>query len=245
MSPQRVLLFDCMETLIDMKNLPSEKEYARWAFEGSGVEHIWHGFGEFYEHFSGVWKILKTAAPLYKEHSIRERFRLIVEKKLTAEVITNKSAAATTDSSFMKDIVEKLVKNYWSHYIEQCYIQMEVAENIASLANKYQMGVVSNFIVRDGVEELLALNGISRYFDFVVTSVKEGWRKPHPLIYQAALAQVQLKAEETIFIGDDYLNDYLIPQKLGFRTLFYDKKTVYPEIEERFTTFRELKNKLL
>lgn len=43
----KYIFFDCMETLIDLHELPSRSDYARWAFQGSGVEGYWRDFEDF------------------------------------------------------------------------------------------------------------------------------------------------------------------------------------------------------
>ncbi len=45
------LFFDCMETLVDMDNLPETKDYASWSYHGSGVEKYWDDFNHFCEHY--------------------------------------------------------------------------------------------------------------------------------------------------------------------------------------------------
>jgi len=45
------IFFDCMETLIDMYDLPGEREYALWAYDGSGVEIYWNNAEKFISEF--------------------------------------------------------------------------------------------------------------------------------------------------------------------------------------------------
>lgn len=228
MSNEKVILFDCMETLIELYELPGEKEYALWAYEDSGMEKTWNGFDEFLEHFCLIRRMLKEKYPHHKEYDIRQRYRLIIEEKMGRE------------EQSISDILEKLIDNYWNRYKKNCFVKQDVVDVLGALAKIYRMGVVSNFIVIDGVEELLRDHRIDCFFDFVVTSVLEGWRKPHPVIYNAALKMAGVEAKNAIFIGDDFINDFLTPKKMGFKALLYDKKAIYPDIKERFTQFEDL-----
>lgn len=229
MAKDRVIFFDCMETLIDMYKIPGVREYADWTYHGSGVEQYWQGFAEFHEHFAAVRKMIREKEPLHKEYDIQKRYRLIIEKKYGLK-----------DRQKTDWITEKLVARYWQNYKEKCYVDQEVIRVLDILKPKYRLGVISNFLVRGGVEELLALNGLNSYFSFVVSSVDAGWRKPHHLIYQAALKKAGVPPEELVFIGDDYVNDYLTPRQLGFASLLYDRDEIYPSIKWRFRNFSEL-----
>lgn len=232
MLTKNVIFFDCMETLIDMHEIPGEREYALWAFEGSGVEGYWEGFREYFEDFRAVQRMLKESLPYDKEYDIKYRIGLVAQKKIGRE-----------KEKVTEEIVARLVSNFWSKYKEKCYVSKEVAETLSFLAQKgYKMGVVSNFLFKGGVQEILNLHGLAKHFQFVVTSVDEGWRKPHPYLYEVALAKVGIEAEKAIFIGDDYLNDYITPQKIGFTTLFFDRGAGYPEVDKRFMNFKELRN---
>lgn len=223
------LMFDCMETLIDMTELPTVKEYALWSYRESGVEHYWNGFEEFLRDFRFSREMLKETPPKLKEYEIKERYKLFIRMKL--EHLNEKRISRIADT---------LIDNYWKTYKSKCFVSREVKDVLSRLAKKFRLGVVSNFIVRGGVEELLAENGISEYFDFVVTSVNEGWRKPHPKIYYSALEKAGVNAQEVIFIGDDYENDFKVPGEIGFTSILYDREKKNTGIEPRFDNFLRL-----
>ena len=229
----KAIIFDCMETLIDMLEIPGEREYALWAYQGSGVEHYWIDFQEFYEDFLKMRQILKNRTPLLKEYDIQTRFKLIIDKKLG----NRKGKEEERDW-----IAGKLFENYWTIYRDKCYVSKEVKATLAFLSKKYKLGLVSNFLVSNGIEELLIDNEIDNFFDFVVTSVNEGWRKPHPNIYKAALSRAGVSAAEVVFIGDDYINDFITPKQLGYQVILYDRKKAYPQLKWRFNSFVELKS---
>lgn len=233
MCKNKAIFFDCMETLIDMYELPGDTGYALWAYEGSGVEKYWKDSEEFVEQHFFMRKFLKERPPLYREYSINERFQMIVERKLGSK-----------EEKLVSDITEKLIANFWVKYKNQCYVSQEVIDTLDSLSHKgYKMGVVSNFLVMGGVEELLTLLGLAKYFQFVVTSVEEGWRKPHSAIYERALFEAQAEPKEVIFIGDDYERDYLAPHRLGMKSFLYDRRALYPQAN-RFASFKALQHLL-
>lgn len=221
------VLFDCMETIVDMTELPVRRDYAFWAYSGSGVEYLWNDFEEFFDEYKLAAESIDSMSPQHKEHSMALRFKFMLDRRNTSE-----------DS---KQLLECIHQNYWKNYSGRCYVEDETVEILKYLSNKYKLGVVSNFMVDDGIEDLLNKADIADYFQFVVTSVKNGWRKPHRNIYDEAVKKANVSPEDICFVGDDYICDYEGPGKLGMRPFLYDRKIKYPDIPDRITRLIELK----
>ncbi|WP_261305942.1 hypothetical protein [Paenibacillus andongensis] len=47
------------------------------------------------------------------------------------------------------------------------------------------------------------------------------------------------------FVGDDYENDFLTPQRMGMKSIFFDKYDTQRAGTERVSNFNELKTALL
>ncbi|WP_446897377.1 HAD family hydrolase [Clostridium sp. LBM24168] len=229
MTNLKCIMFDCMETLIDMIELPDKEDYARWAFDGSGCEKYFKDFDEFYKYYKTAAKCILDRMPDYREYSFKEQYEYIVREK-------------GLDSIEQKEIVELLLKNYWQNYKRRCYADKMVKETLDYLSGKYKLGVVSNFKVKGGIGDLLEYTGIRSYFKFIVNSAEEGWRKPHPQIYMDAGKISGFISDEILFIGDDFVNDYLGPQKVGIESIFFDRKKRISEECRSINEFIELKN---
>lgn len=83
-----------------------------------------------------------------------------------------------------------------------------------------KLGLVSNVtllpeMMREDMERL----GLLEYFDVTVFSSEEMIRKPHPRIYQAALARLEVSPAEAIFVGDRLKEDVRGPKELGLRAV--------------------------
>jgi putative hydrolase of the HAD superfamily len=81
-------------------------------------------------------------------------------------------------------------------------------------------GLVSNatdpgWLLRVDLER----QGLAPYLDAVVFSSEVGKRKPHPAIYEAALSELGVAAERTLFVGDRLVEDIAGPGKLGMTTV--------------------------
>lgn len=225
----RCILFDCMETLVDLTELPALRDYARWAFDGSGVEHLWGGFETFFSSYEKALLSIREQLPQHKEYDMGERLARVVH--ISLPLLSSEDAASVSAA---------LYSTYWKAYKSRCYVREDVRETLAALKEKYRLGVVSNFMVPEGIEELLEYNGILSDFAFVITSIREGWRKPHEAIYRAALSKSGIGPEETVFVGDDYVNDYVAPRELDFHTVLLDRSGRYGEIEDRIMDFYQL-----
>ena len=168
----KYIFFDCMETLVDLYMLPTLKDYAQWAYNGSGVESLWEDADEFFRYYYLSRKELAEKLPEHAEYEMKDRLLYLIRSSLPDLPV-----------NIVETSAEKLYNNYWSNYKAGCYVRDDVRNALDELSSVYKMGVVSNFMIRCGIEELLESLDISQYFSFVVTSVSEGWKKPHPNIY--------------------------------------------------------------
>ena len=71
---------------------------------------------------------------------------------------------------------------------------------VRGLRPLYRTAIISN--ATDGLRDGLARYGLLDAFDLIVGSAYEGIMKPHPAIYERALARLGCAAEEAVFIAD-------------------------------------------
>ncbi len=67
----------------------------------------------------------------------------------------------------------------------------------------YRMGLISNAGDDQDVHQLVRRFGISAYFDFILTSAACSYRKPHPRIFELAIANWYFLPSETVMVGDN------------------------------------------
>ncbi len=91
--PIRALLFDCMETLVDLDPLPTTEDYARWAFHGSGVESAWDSFEHFLGYYLQARQEVAAALPEYAEDNFLDRCTRLCQLRGT---LADPSATART-----------------------------------------------------------------------------------------------------------------------------------------------------
>lgn len=67
----------------------------------------------------------------------------------------------------------------------------------------YRMGLISNAGDDQDVHHLVQRFEISPYFDFILTSAACSYRKPHPRIFEMAIANWYFLPSETVMVGDN------------------------------------------
>ena len=95
---------------------------------------------------------------------------------------------------------------------------------LEQLQRKYKLAIVSNMSYADAEIRSLKKLGIAKYFDAIVISGKVGCRKPNPMIFQEALKSVNLKAIETVFVGDSPIADVAGANQVGMKTILLIEK---------------------
>ncbi|TDA65503.1 MAG: HAD family hydrolase [Clostridia bacterium] len=93
------------------------------------------------------------------------------------------------------------------------------AEVLGRLARQYRLGVVSNSMAENTLIDL-ARTGLRQYFHVLIISSQVGYRKPHPVIYLAALQAMNVAPEEVVFVGDNWEEDVVGPKEHGMQAIW-------------------------
>jgi len=149
-------------------------------------------------------------------------------------------------------------ESIWHRFTEDIFIGMGGPEAIASeCATEIEegWGVSENFELFEDVlpvlEELrraelriaLVSNGIRDLTEFVahhrldvdaiVDSRSHGRVKPHPTIFQAALASLAVAPGDAVMVGDSLEEDIDGARALGMRAILIDREDRHPDFDER------------
>lgn len=74
-------------------------------------------------------------------------------------------------------------------------------------AGGYQMGVISNTPSITQVFRMLEKYGIKDYFDAITVSSICGYKKPHRILFDVTLADMNVSPEEAVYVGDTVSRD--------------------------------------
>lgn len=118
---------------------------------------------------------------------------------------------------------EAVLKCWQAH--REFNLWRKVPEGFSQLVNQVRalgipVAVISNS--EGKLVELFEQVGLNTCFDLVLDSLLVGHEKPHPAIFQRALAHFSVEAKHALHIGDIYAIDVLGARQVGMQTLLND-----------------------
>jgi putative hydrolase of the HAD superfamily len=96
----------------------------------------------------------------------------------------------------------------------------------------YKLGIVSNAGDDQDVQQLVRKFKIRQYFDFTLTSAACSYRKPHPRIFELALANWYLLPSEAVMVGDNLIADVFGAQQAGLYGIWLNRRAD-PQMEKQ------------
>ena len=98
-----------------------------------------------------------------------------------------------------------------------------VQEALASLSERYRLGIVSDTIHTPGrgIRQILAHYGLARHFACFVFSDEAGAAKPNPMLFQRAAAGLGVSLSEMAHVGDRESNDVSGALAAGMKAILF------------------------
>jgi putative hydrolase of the HAD superfamily len=93
--------------------------------------------------------------------------------------------------------------------------------------NGYRMGLISNAGDDKDVQQLVSRFEIASYFDFILTSASCSYRKPHPRIFEMAIANWYFHPSETVMVGDNLDADIRGAKGAGLYGVWISRRAGY------------------
>ncbi len=125
-------------------------------------------------------------------------------------------------------IDQTLVDRVLAHIDTMKYITIDTAavETIDELKQRnFQLSLVSNMMLPGKLlKAKLQKANILGLFDAIIISSDVGFIKPHPEIFQIALAKSGLSADEVVFIGDTYQQDIIGAKSVNLKTVWLNSR---------------------
>lgn len=169
-----------------------------------------------------------------KFEEVRDRYRARARESLKEWVITD--AISDLLHSVGLDGTPQLAHDFFSVYYRLQSDGLVMFDDVPSTLKflrdrRLKIGMVSNTIypAQYHLRELKRFD-ILKYFDFTIFSSEFGYRKPHPSIYEKAVALSGYPASDLLFIGDRYLEDVVGPADAGLNSILrYCEGREYPQ----------------
>lgn len=120
-----------------------------------------------------------------------------------------------------RELVRELTPPLFATEVDALICHDGTCEAIADLhADGYRIGCITNTLADTAtIRQMLRNYDVERLMDSVVVSADEGWRKPHRSLFQKSLRELDVHAEETVFVGDSPVHDVAGAKAVGMRAV--------------------------
>jgi putative hydrolase of the HAD superfamily len=95
------------------------------------------------------------------------------------------------------------VEDYFSAFIQYARIIPETTEMLATLRDRYRIGLLSNFTHPPAATKIISELGLAPFFDVILISGELGYRKPHLSVFLELIDKLGVQKEQIAFVGDD------------------------------------------
>ena len=231
--PYKAVLFDWAYTLVDLVNEEDRTALSRVYDHLEKDGHTLPAFQQWYDTYHRLFfGMIEISRPTHRE----ARFDHVLNFLLMQSNIQ-----LNGNTSF-----EDLLKIYYDQIYSYRKVYPEMIEILTVFQNAgIRMGIISN-TTNPGFMKAYeqSLMGLDPYFEFAIYSSEVPYRKPHPSIFQLALARLKLNPSEVLFVGDNLNADVIGAQSVGMPAVWLNRKGkalpsgVSPDYE--FTTAKEL-----
>lgn len=112
----------------------------------------------------------------------------------------------------------------WFAHPQAWRLAPDAADVLAQLAGRQlRLGIASNYDHRL-YHVIKGMDGLRPASGMVVISAEVGWRKPARGFFEALRSAAGVEAGETLYVGDDVVNDYQGAREAGMSALLYDPR---------------------
>jgi len=211
--PIKAVLFDMFDTLMLIEKnhafySPSLKRAHRFLTK-NGVDVQFKAFRDAY---------IKARDALYVEADAN------LEEPHFNHRISNAVESLGYSFDVESEIIAGATNAFCEGFMEYVRIDDHAKSALEKLHGKYKLGIVSNFAIPECVDKLLEKHGLDVLFDVVVVSGAVNKRKPSPEIFQKALEEMGVSAENTVFVGDTVDADVIGAKAAGMKVIFIERR---------------------
>lgn len=124
-------------------------------------------------------------------------------------------------------------------------VRLTTVDTLLMLKQRFRLGLISNFDHQATAERILAMHGLSSYFESVTISAGFGRRKPHPSIFEHSMRTLGASPAMTLFVGDSVEDDVAGSKRAGLQVVWLNadgrpSPTDAPRADHIIGSLREL-----
>jgi len=210
--PYRAVLFDWAYTLVDLVHEDDRAAFVRLAKFLRGKDIELPEFEVLFEAYQGLfYGLINESRQTHREACFETVLRhLFFQYGIKIEGRTS-----------WKEIL--------TIYYEVIHGVRTIYPDVISTLERFRdsgvrMGVISNTTNPQFIkDEERHRTGLNPYFEFALYSSSTPYRKPHPSIFNAAIARLQMDAEDILFVGDNLQMDVAGPQAVGISAAWLNR----------------------
>jgi HAD superfamily hydrolase (TIGR01549 family) len=205
--PPKAVIFDYIGTLVNCKGYSMDASennlYSALIAEGFHMEKT--AFLDAYNSAHQKYRRVRY-----------EQFREVTNAVWVSEALCNLGFQVSADD----DRVKAALNVFFQDFIDTLELREGAKKLLTQTQAQCRVGLISNFTHAPVIHKSLRKVGISQFFNAIVISEENGWRKPSAEIFRDSLNRLQVKADEALFIGDSPIEDIKGAKDAGLKTVF-------------------------
>jgi putative hydrolase of the HAD superfamily len=220
--PIRAVVFDLFDTLVDLRfeDLPTVEHDGRRLPASSRRVHA--AVAERVEiDFDAFNQALLAGVRAFGESHFAQH-----REVPTFERFTDVLARVGLEDA---ELAERLTRIHMAALRSVVRIPSHHAPLLDQLRRRVRTGLCSNFSHSPTAQEILDSSRLAERLDAVVVSDALGLRKPHPRIFEAVMARLDVGPGEVLHVGDSLRADVGGAAALGIRTVWLTRRVPDPE----------------
>ncbi len=164
----------------------------------------------------------RTFVRVYEEAAARsDTFKV----EISMEETITKSLSKFNVKALSSDFIETASRQFFTPEIDAWQLYPDAVDTLTKLTeDNYKLGLISNSKSDWMVHQILIKYDLQKFFDTVITSSALRIRKPRPDIFSRALKDLNVKASESVFIGDSLEADISGARNVGMHSIFVRRK---------------------
>jgi putative hydrolase of the HAD superfamily len=203
----KAVIFDYIGTLVNCGNytLEASREKLHMALVNEGFDVAKDRFLEAYIQAHEKYRKIRY-----------EQLREVTNAVWVVEALSNLGFKVSADDYRIKAALNVFFKAY----VDTLELREGAKKLIKQATQQCKVALISNFTHAPVIYSSLRKTGINTFFNAVVVSEENGWRKPSSHIFQDALDKLQIQANEAVYVGDNPIEDIKGAKQAGLKTVF-------------------------
>lgn len=116
---------------------------------------------------------------------------------------------------------DAISKAYWDYFCQSSVFEKGAERLLSELHGSVKLGMISNG-VGEAQRGRLHTGGVLHMFDTLIISDEVQARKPNAIVFEMALRELGLQADEVLYVGDSLTDDYTGAKNAGVDFCYYN-----------------------